>query len=362
MASPGSWPPPCAPARRRPPGRSSIYPNFAAVNAHLLLLLLLPLLTCAPRPQSAIDVEGVYIEAVDARASRQLFGAQPQIEVLLEGLDWSEGPLVLPDGRVLCSDVPRNQILEWSPTKQGVYLQNSGAADDTYSREPGSNGLALNGRNELLLCQHGSRRVAQLDALLDAPSTRYLTVADRYQGRRFNSPNDLVVAGDGSILFTDPPYGLPEDGERELDFCGVYRVDPRGTVTLLTKDYSRPNGIGLSPDGRTLYIGNSDGERAVVTATPILDAAFTLGQPRNLIDGTSLVGQVPGVPDGLTVSRTGRIFATAPGGVWVVEPDGRVLAKVRSQAPVSNVTLSPAEDWLYLTNDDRLVRVKLTPR
>ncbi len=331
------------------------------MTVRLFLLLLLPLLVCCvPRPAvppAAVDALGV--EMISRAKARALFGSEPLFEVLLTGMDWSEGPLVLPDGRVLCSDVPRNRILQWSAASDGVYLTNSGDAADDYSREPGSNGLALSASGELLLCQHGSRRIAQLEAPLDAPAANYVSVADRYRGKRFNSPNDLVVATDGSILFTDPPYGLPEDGERELDFCGVYRVDPRGTVTLLTKDYSRPNGIGLSPDGKTLYLGNSDGKRAVVTATPILDSAFTLGEPRVLLDGAALVGELPGLPDGLAVSRSGRIFATGPGGVWVMEPDGRLIARVRSPVPVSNVALSPAEDWLYLTNDDRLVRVKM---
>ncbi|WP_420460576.1 SMP-30/gluconolactonase/LRE family protein [Neolewinella sp.] len=324
-------------------------------------LLLLPLLVCCvPRPAvPPAPVDELRVEMTSPAKARKLFGNEPVFEVLLEGLEWSEGPLVLPDGRVLCSDVPRNHVLQWSAAGDGIFLTNSGDAADDYSREPGSNGLALNATGELLLCQHGSRRIARMEAPLDAPAANYVSVADRYRGKRFNSPNDLVVATDGSILFTDPPYGLPENGERELDFCGVYRVDPRGTVTLLTKDYSRPNGIGLSPDGKTLYLGNSDGQRAVVTATPILDSAFTLGEPRVLLDGTALVGELPGLPDGLAVSRRGRIFATGPGGVWVMEPDGRLIARVRSPAPVSNVALSPAEDWLYLTNDDRLVRVKM---
>lgn len=346
-----------APAHRAP----SFYPNFADVTIRFIVFSLLVLLACAPQPAKRGDADtGLRIESILAEPTQQLFGPTPRIEVLVDGLDWSEGPLVLPDGRVLCSDVPRNHILQWQEGKSSIWLANSGDAADDYSREPGSNGLALTTAGDLLLCQHGSRRVAQLDAPLDAPLPRYLSVADRYRGKRFNSPNDLVVASDGSILFTDPPYGLPQDAERDLEFCGVYRVDPRGLVTLLTKAYSRPNGIGLSPDEKTLYIGNSDGKRAVVTATPI-DAEFKLGTPRTLLDATELVGQVPGLPDGLAVSRTGRIFATAPGGVWVLEADGTLLAKVRSDAPVSNVALSPAEDWLYMTNDDRLVRVKLTP-
>ena len=330
-----------------------------------LLILVLPLwVSCVPRTSVVPGpVETLQVEMTAPGKAQRLFGSEPVFEVLLENLDWSEGPLVLPDGRVLCSDVPRNHVLTWSDTgKQGVYLANSGDAADDYSKEPGSNGLALDGSGSLLLCQHGSRRVARMDAPLDAPTPTYTSLADRYQGKRFNSPNDLVVAPDGSVLFTDPPYGLPQGLEPELDFCGVYRVDPRGRVSLLTKDYSRPNGIGLSPDGATLYIGNSDGKRAVVTASPILDSAFTLGNPRVLLDATPLTGELPGLPDGLTVSRSGRIFATGPGGVYVMEPDGSVIARVRSPAPVSNVALSPAEDWLYLTNDDRLVRVKLNPR
>ena len=332
---------------------------------HRLLVFVLPLwVSCVPRAGVVPGpVEGLAVEMTVPGKAQSLFGTDPTFEVLLENLDWSEGPLVLPDGRVLCSDVPRNHVLTWSDTgRKGVYLTNSGDAADDYSKEPGSNGLAVDGSGALLLCQHGSRRVARMDAPLDAPAPSYTSLADRYQGKRFNSPNDLVVARDGSVLFTDPPYGLPQGLEPELDFCGVYRVDPRGRVSLLTKEYSRPNGIGLSPDGATLYIGNSDGKRAVVTATPILDSTFALGEPRVLLDATPLTGELPGLPDGLTVSRSGRIFATGPGGVWVMEPDGSVIARVRSPAAVSNVALSPAEDWLYLTNDDRLVRVKINPQ
>ena len=132
-------------------------------------------------------------------------------------------------------------------------------------------------------------------------------------------------------------------------------------MSLLTKAYSRPNGIGLSPDGRTLYIGNSDGDRPVVTATP-LSEEYQLGEPRVLIDGTDLVGKEPGYPDGLTVGADGTLFATSPGGVWVLRPDGTVITKLRSEGPVSNVALSPAGDWLYLTNNTRLLRIKLFPQ
>ena len=338
------------------------------MRAILPLVLLLGLLACRsnPAPEAAeesvaapaSDSSGLRLEVTDADRSRSLFGDRLRAEVLIGGMDWSEGPLVLPDGSVVCSDVPRNHVLRWTGTGGEVWLDNSGDAADDYSREPGSNGLFVTDDGTLYLAQHGSRRIARLNAPLDDPAPRYEVVAERYQGKRFNSPNDLVVASDGSILFTDPPYGLPSGVESEMGFFGVYRVDPRGQVSLLTREYERPNGIGLSPDERTLYIGNSHGERPIVTATPI-NEDWTLGQPAILINGSETVNKEPGYPDGLTVSRSGLLFATAPGGVWVVEPDGRLVAKIKSTGPVSNVELDPAEDWLYLTNDDRLLRVKL---
>lgn len=334
----------------------------------LSLLVLLLIAACKTPDAVAVDATTSsdstdnYIEAIDAAATTALFGNDPKIEVLFGGMDWSEGPLVLPNGQVICSDVPNNHILGWAGQGSREWLDNSGNAANDYSSEPGSNGLALNAKGQLVLCQHGGRQVAIMNAPLDAPRPDYSPLATHYEGKRFNSPNDLVIAADGSVLFTDPIYGLPgrENSElQELDFCGVYRITPTGKVQLLTKEYSRPNGIGLSPDEQTLYIANSDRQRLILTATPILDENFRLGQPKILIDGTELVGQFPGSTDGLEVASNGRIFATAPGGVWVLEPDGTLLAKVRSEKPVSNVALSAREDWLYLTNDDQLIRVKL---
>ena len=327
-----------------------------------LLPLLLLCLGCRSTPlaEAPPTAAPVTVEAIDREATKKMFGAEPVSEELFAGMQWSEGPLVLPDGTVICSDVPRNHILEWTGDTSAIWLQNSGYAADDYSSEPGSNGLALDAQNRLLLAQHGSRRIARMESPLGEPAPKYTVVADRYEGKPFNSPNDLIVASDGSILFTDPPYGLPSREVGEMGFCGVFRVDPRGQVTLLTDAYSRPNGIGLSPDERTLYIGNSDGERPVVTATPI-GPDWELGEARVIIDGTDLVATQPGYPDGLTVARDGRLFATSPGGVWVLDGDGKLLSKIRSQGPVSNVALSPDEKWLYLTNNTRLLRVKINP-
>ncbi|MTB51061.1 SMP-30/gluconolactonase/LRE family protein [Lewinella sp. W8] len=336
--------------------------------------ILLPLVfifsACAdqnPPPPAAVDQDGpelsLRVEAIDDRLTQQLFGAEPSFEVLFGGMEWSEGPLVLPDGSVICSDVPNNQILRWTPENgKEIWLQNSGNAPDDYSSEPGSNGLLLDQDGRLLLCQHGARSVSRMKRDWQNPAPEYEVLAENFGEKRFNSPNDLTLAPDGSILFTDPIYGLPGRAEsklRELDYCGVFRLTPTGMVQLLTKAYSRPNGIGISPDGNTLYVANSDGDNAIVTATQILDTAFTLGPVDTLINATNLTAKEVGYPDGLAVGKNGRIFATAPGGVWVMEPDGTLIGKIRTGLPVSNVTLSPTEDYLYLTSDFYLIRVKL---
>ena len=303
------------------------------------------------------------VEFINDVPGKQLLGVVPTFEVLHKGMDWSEGPLQLPDGRVICSDVPRNHILVYDKGKTEVYLDNSGSSPPNYSNEQGSNGLHLDQENRLLLCQHGARRVVRMEAPLDAPAHEFTVLADNYRGKRFNSPNDLVIAKDGSILFTDPIYGLPGQGDsplREMDYCGVFRIDPAGGVHLMSKDYLRPNGIGLSPDNKTLYVADSDGSRLTLTATPILDDTFALGEPVHLIQAADLAGKAKGSTDGLAVGKNGRIFATAPGGVWVLEPDGSVIAKITTGLPVANVELAPNEDWLYMTSDYYLIRIKLS--
>lgn len=301
------------------------------------------------------------VEAIDQPLTRRMFGKQPVFEVLMSGMGWAEGPVVLPDGSVMVSDVEQNRINHLVDGVKTTAFYPSGGVADNYSREPGSNGLALHPDGDLLLCRHGARDLVKR-ALGKGQEGPVTVIADNFEGKKLNSPNDLVVASDGSILFTDPPYGLPglwDSPLRELDFCGVYRAVSGQPLQLLTKAYSRPNGIGLSPDGKILYLANSDGSKAVVTATPILDEDFSLGVPRVLLDATELIGKEPGGTDGLHVAKNGRIFATAPGGVWVLEPNGRVIAKVRTGLKVANVTLDPSEDWLYLASDYYLIRIKI---
>jgi gluconolactonase len=193
---------------------------------------------------------------------------------------------------------------------------------------------------------------------------QFVTVVDRFEGRRFNSPNDLVFAADGALYFTDPPYGLPEtfdDPGRELEWCGVYRLAPDGAVSLLIKDLKAPNGIGLSPDGKTLYVNQSHPEEAVLMAYDVQPDG-SVGRGRILFDMAPLRESGPGLPDGLKVDQQGHIFATGPGGVHVLTPEGTHLGTIRTGVPTANCGFGDDGSTLYITANDMLCRIRLTTR
>jgi gluconolactonase len=231
----------------------------------------------------------------------------------------------------------------------------TGVAD--YGREPGSNGLTLDAEGRVVFCEHGDRRISRMER--DGGKR---TLADNYQGKRFNSPNDAAFHSNGDLYFTDPPYGLPKqaaDPRRELDFCGVYRWSRKdGTVTLLTRELSRPNGIAFSPDERTLYVANSDPQRAIWMAYPV-KADGTLDAGRVFADVTSSVGPaMRGLPDGLKVDRGGAVFATGPGGVYVFAPGGKLLGRIDTGQATANCGWGEDGSTLYLTADSYLCRIR----
>lgn len=287
------------------------------------------------------------------------------IEVLAEGFEWSEGPLWLPQqNKLLVSDIPPNSIYEWSEEGgKKLYLQPSGfTGEDPRGGEPGSNGLILDSEGRLVMCQHGDRRMARMEAPLDKPKASFVTLADKFEGKRFNSPNDAVYKSNGELYFTDPPYGLEknaDDPAKEIPFQGVFRVDKAGQVQLLTKELSRPNGLAFSPDEKTLYVANSDPQKAIWMAYEV-SASGALTKGRVFYDATALVGpQAPGLPDGLKVNRQGYLFATGPGGVLVFDPKGEHLGTIKTGQATSNCAFNEDESVLYLTADDYLMRVKL---
>jgi gluconolactonase len=326
----------------------------------LLGICLLSVLAAQTPPPRSYPVLGKIVRE-HARLD-EVLPPDARIEVLAAGFDWSEGPVWdKRDGYLLFSDIPRNSVMKWTAAL-GVelFMKPSGYTGVApYGREPGSNGLIIDPEGRLILMEHGDRRVARMDR-----DGGKVTLADRYQGKRLNSPNDGALHSSGALYFTDPPYGLPkgaEDPRRELDFCGVYRLDAKG-LTLLTKEMSRPNGIAFSPDEKTLYVANSDPKRAIWMAFPV-QADGTLGAGRVLADVTAMVGREnPGLPDGLKVDRNGILFATGPGGVHIYLPDGTRLGRLDTGEATANVAWGDDGSTLYITADMYLCRVKTRTR
>jgi gluconolactonase len=281
-----------------------------------------------------------------------------KIEILAEGHDWVEGPVWDEVGqRLLYSDIPRNTIYAWSEAEgRSVFMKPSGYTGvEPYGREAGSNALAFDAAGRLLLCEHGDRRVAVL--------TRRggkMTVADRFEGQRFNSPNDLAVHASGAIYFTDPPYGLPRgerDERREIDFFGVYRISPEGEVTALIRDLTRPNGIAFSADQTTLYVAQSHGAAPFIMAYPV-DEDGGLGEGRIFFDATPFLASGRGLPDGLKVDQQGNVWATGPGGVFVLSPEGQLLGRVLTGRVTANVAFGgPDGNRLFMTAHDAILRL-----
>ncbi len=293
----------------------------------------------------------------------QLVPADTKIEVVAKGFTWTEGPVWIggADGHLLFTDIPRNSIFKYQPgAKPGqeisLFMCPSGYTGVTYyGLEPGSNGLFVDKQGRLCMCEHGDRRVSAL-----TPNGGKITLADKFEGKRFNSPNDGVVMSNGDIYFTDPPYGLPnqfDDPRRELDFCGVYRLKPNGELTLLTKSIERPNGIALSPDEKSLYVAQSNPKKANWTKFEVKSDG-TLGESKQIHDATDRVGKEPGLPDGLEADSKGNVWASGPGGIYVFNAKGELTGRLVTGERTSNCTIAPG-GWLYMTVDHYLCRAKV---
>lgn len=300
------------------------------------------------------------VERIDPKFD-ELVPQGAKVEQLADGFKWTEGPVwVKTHGFLLFSDIPNNRINVFKEGK-GVwtYLKNSGYTGQAKftGEEPGTNGLFLDPNGFLTMCEHGNRRVTRLNS----DRTRTL-LATHYQGRRFNSPNDLVWHSNGDLYFTDPPYGLPkryDDPSRELDWCGVYRLSKEGVITLLTKEMTRPNGIALSPDEKTLYVAQSDSAAAVYKAFPVKEDG-TLGPSKVIYDATEWMGKKdrPGAPDGMAIDQEGHLWATGPGGVLVMTPEGKLLGRISTGERTANCCFGGDGSTLYMAADDYLCRIK----
>ena len=304
------------------------------------------------------------VERKDPRIDR-LIPKDASLEKLADGFDWSEGPVwIKAGGYLLFSDVPTNTVYRWKPGDKSarVFLKPSGYTGAIpRGGEPGSNGLNLDAEGRLVLCQHGDRRVARL-----GPDNRtFVTLAEKYEGKRFNSPNDSAYKANGDLYFTDPPYGLlakNDDPAKEIPFNGVYRLTPRGNVTLLTKELTYPNGIAFAPGEKTLYVANSDPAKAIWTAFPVKDDG-SLGDGRVFADVTPLVkAGKKGLPDGMKVDRAGNLFASGPGGILVFDPDGTHLGTIETGEATANCGWGDDGSTLYITADMYLARIKTTTK
>ncbi|MCD0258225.1 SMP-30/gluconolactonase/LRE family protein [Xanthomonas melonis] len=292
----------------------------------------------------------------------EVIAADARIEKLTEGFTWSEGPTwVRAGGYLLFTDVPENKLYRWSEDAGlSVLLSPSGYTGPELPtlREAGANGLYAEPDGTVLLADSGTRIVARLD-----PATRKKTpLATSFEGKRFNSPNDVVRRKDGVVFFTDPPYGLKDLNDspvKELRFNGVYRLDTDGSVHLLDDSLSFPNGIVLSPDQRTLYVANSDPKRPIWMAYA-LDAQGAVTGKRVFADASDLVAkQAPGLPDGMAVSSDGHVFATGPGGVIVFDPAGQRLGRIATGEAISNCAFGNDGRTLYMTSHAMLARVRV---
>lgn len=322
------------------------------------------------------------IERKDS-AFDKLLPKDAKLEKLASGFDWAEGPVwvkteipgadkapnvkknALGDksGFLLFSDIPPNRIMKWRAlSNEAIMFMLPAGYTGKKERggEPGTNGLALDKEGHLVMCEHGDRRVSRLEN----DGTKK-TLADKYEGKRLNSPNDLCFAKNGDLYFTDPPYGLEknwDDPARELDFCGVYRLATDGKLTLLTKEMTRPNGIAFSPDEKTLYVAQSDPEKPIWKAFPVKDDG-TLGEGKVLYDATEWVkAKRKGLPDGLKVDRDGNLWATGPGGVHVFDKNGKHLGNIDTGEATANCGWGDDGSTLYITADMHLARIKTSTK
>jgi len=316
-----------------------------------------------PVPNPKIEIYNSSIESI--------IDVSSEIEVLSDSISLPEGPVWDSNSKsLLFVDVMGNKLYKWNETDgTSEYISpsgNTGYAPNVDFGLLGANGLVINSDGNIVVCQHGDRRVALIE---NSPSTNpnFVTVVDNFEGKKFNSPNDLVYASDGSFYFTDPAFGFfnlqtfqfVEDEVKKLDFNGVYNFNPNDNkLSLVTKEIDLPNGIGLSPDNNTLYVnkmGLLDGNPRIISLN------LETNESSVLFDGKELSESYEGNFDGMTVHSSGNIFTSGPGGLLVISPEGDLMAKI-DFGHLTNATFDDDESYLYVTgfvNNPKVYRIKL---
>ena len=301
----------------------------------------------------------IDVVRLDSRFDK-LVPSNLKIEKIAGGHKWVEGPVWnRKEAYLLFSDIPNNSIYKWQEDRgESLFLKPSGYTGKAPfgGAEPGSNGLAFDPAGRLVLAEHGDRRIARLER-----SGRKTTLVDRYEGKRINSPNDLVFKSNGDLYFTDPPFGLPksfDDPHKELPFQGVYKFSKDGKLTLLTKNIKAPNGIAFSPGEKKLYVSNADARHAIWIVYDVKsDGTITNG--KTLFNATAWTKNKPGVPDGMKIDKDGNLFAAGPGGIHVIAPDGTHLGSIETGAPTGNLAWGEDGSTLFITSNKTVYRLKL---
>ena len=281
------------------------------------------------------------------------------IEVLADGFSWAEGPVWVPElNGLLFTDVPENKMYFWKEAQGlSLYLNPSGyTASAPNVKKSGANGLILDPEGNLIIAQHGDRRIALIEKPLNKPGG-FKTIIDRFNGKRFNSPNDLILSKNGDLYFTDPPYGLSgdEDPLKEIQANGVYKLDAKGNLSQIYSYLNRPNGLALSKDESILYVANSDPKKNLWLALSLKNGAVL--SERVFFDATNKKGL--GLADGMKVHSKGYVFATGPGGVLIFTPKGKHLGTIKTEVATANCAFNSDESVLYMTSDNILTRIQL---
>jgi len=312
---------------------------------------------------SAADVtplEGGQIESFGAGLSSEI-DTSAQISLLADGFLWTEGPVWdFRRARLLFSDIPNNRIMSWNAST-GLETFLKPAGDDHGETDPfaapGTNGLYYEkSADRLLICNQNARSVDRLNL----ESGERTLLAQRFEGAKLNSPNDVVRASNGTIYFTDPPYGLT-DGEtsqgREITERGVYALSPGGDLRMVVSDMTFPNGLALSPDESVMYVSQSDPEAAILRRYTVnSDGSLSGGEV--WLDVTSEISEAnPGYPDGMAIDTNGNVWTTGPGGVFIVSPEGEILGRIHTGKATANCAFGDNGTTLYMTATDSLLSV-----
>ena len=340
--------------------------NKIIVFSQLIALCWLMACTTTTKPDAAEKTQEKtasqeFFVTIFDTAAYSLIDQNAAFEVLAEGFYWSEGPLWVSSlNALLFSDVPANKIYKWSENDSvEIYLESAGHTGvENIASGKGPNGLLLDMENNLIICQHGDRRVARMDAALDVPKAAFVSLAASFMDKDFNSPNDLTMDSSGNIYFTDPPYGQDNNLTAEIGFNGVFKVSPDGQVALLLDSLSWPNGIAMSHDEQSLYINQSDPEKPYLYRYHIASDG-SLDQGKILFDFSQLATNGKGLPDGLKVHKSGNIFTTGPGGVHIISPEGNLLASINTGKASANCAFDDDFSYLYTTTTDQLIRIQL---